>query len=574
MDKETVTFPKRMSIGWLKKMYDEDRLTPMQVIEYILDRSESYKEYNIFITPPSASLIKPYIDNLINIDRKRPLWGIPFVIKDNIDLAGVPTTAACPAYSYVPEESATVVKKLIEAGAIPVGKTNLDQFATGLVGTRSPYGECHNALREEMISGGSSSGSAVSVALGLAAFGLGTDTAGSGRVPAMLNNLIGYKPPIGSWSTKGVVPACASLDCVTVFTVNMEDAELVDMVARGFDEECIWSRKIENKPNRLPEKVYLPVNEPEFFGTWENDYRRKWHSALERIKEIGKKKKIKIEYIDYKMFYDAALILYEGAYIAERWQDLKGFVENNPGATFPVTEEILRSGAKTEQTAAKLFGNLHDLQLYRHKAHLLLKNAVMIMPTAGGSFTREQVRQEPVAANSKMGLYTNHCNLLDMAATAIPQDTKDMDKPFGITVFGRYDNEDMIRGFSNLFLDEEIVRLAVCGLHKKGRELEYQLTSIEAEFEKHAYTSENYRLYKLPTKPVKPGLVRVIEGGASIQVDVYCLTKKALGKFMADVSAPLVIGDIELEDGNIVKGFLCQEYILKEAKDITGEGTF
>lgn len=562
--------PERLSIAWIRKAYKEGGLTPRELARELIGRSEQYADYHIWITPPSMELIEPYLNAIEKIDRALPLWGVPFAVKDNIDLAGVPTTAACPDYQYIPRANAAVVEKLIAAGAIPMGKTNLDQFATGLVGTRSPYGECHNALDPAMISGGSSSGSAVSVALGIAAFALGTDTAGSGRVPAMLNNLVGYKPPVGSWSSRGVVPACASLDCVTVFAGSLEEAELVDSVARGFDEECPWSREIENKPSRLPSKVYLPKDKPEFFGQWAEEYEKKWDAAVQRILALG----IPVEYMDYRMFHDAALILYEGAYVAERWEDLKGFVETHPGSTFPVTETILRSGGREEQTAAKLFGNLHELQAYKHKAHLLLKDAVIIMPTAGGSFTREEVREDPIKTNSKMGLYTNHCNLLDMAAVAVPQDSSDRNRPFGITVFGRFDREDVVRGFAEAFLAHETMLLAVCGLHKKGGALAYQLEELGASYVESTRTGSDYALYRLHTTPVKPGLMKTAGRGNHIQVDLYALPVEKLGRFMARVSDPLVLGDVTLEDGRVVKGFLCQGYAARDAEDITSKGCF
>ena len=562
--------PERLSISWIRKVYQEGELTPRQLIRELIGRSEQYEDYHIWITPPVMERIEPYLQALETMDRELPLWGVPFAVKDNIDLAGVPTTAACPDYQYIPEANAAVVEKLIAAGAIPLGKTNLDQFATGLVGTRSPYGECHNALEPEMISGGSSSGSAVSVALGIAAFALGTDTAGSGRVPAMLNNLVGYKPPIGAWSSRGVVSACASLDCVTVFAGSMEDAGLVDSVARGFDEDCPWSREIEKKPARLPSRIYLPKDKPEFFGQWAKEYEKKWDAAVERVLSLG----IPVEYIDYRMFQDAALILYEGAYVAERWQDLKGFVETHPGSTFPVTETILRSGGGKEQTAARLFGDLHALQAYKHKAHLLLKDAVMIMPTAGGSFTREEVREDPIKTNSKMGLYTNHCNLLDLAAAAIPQDGSDRTRPFGITVFSRFDREELIRGFAGAFLSRETMLFAVCGLHKKGGALAYQLEELGASYRESTRTADGYALYRLPTTPAKPGLMRTNGVGNHIQVDLYALPVEKLGKFMTRVSEPLVLGDVVLEDGRVVKGFLCQGYAARDAEDITEKGCF
>lgn len=450
-------FPEKLSITWIKNNYRSRELTPEELIDEIIRRADETKEKNIWITEPSHEIIDKYVQSLPENKEDYPLWGIPFAIKDNIDLEGIPTTAACPEYSYIPDKNAFVVEKLIAAGAIPVGKTNLDQFATGLVGVRSPYGEVHNAYNPDYISGGSSSGSAVAVALGMCAFALGTDTAGSGRVPAMLNTLVGFKPPLGEWSTCGVVPACASLDCVTVFANNLADTQAVHFSARGYDTDCAWSLKYEEKGRNIPDKIYLPKNEPRFFGDNAEVHRLKWYQATNRLKKLG----IKIEYIDYQMFYDAALILYDGAYVAERWTDLKEFVEKNTGKIFPVTEKILRSGAAGDKTAAKLFEDLHKLQNYRHKAKEILQNAVMIMPTAGGTFTREQVRANMVETNSLMGLYTNHCNLLNLCAIAVPENSKDIDFPFGITIFGLADSENLVLETAERFLDTEDPLLTV-----------------------------------------------------------------------------------------------------------------
>ncbi len=563
-----IYFPEKLSFNWITYAY-KNGMNPVELMNEIVKRADEKSEWNIWIVKPDMKFIQNYIDNLPKNKENYPLWGIPFAIKDNIDLENMPTTAACPDYEYIPDKSSFVVDRLIKAGAIPVGKTNLDQFATGLVGTRSPYGEVHNSYQPEMISGGSSSGSAVSVALGMAAFSLGTDTAGSGRVPAMLNTLVGYKPPLGSWSTSGVVPACASLDCVTVFANSLEDAELVDSVAKGYDNNCSRSRHYENKGNKIPDKIYLPSAEPEFYGSFAEVYRQKWLRAVERIESLG----IKVEKIDYTMFSKAALILYEGAYVAERWQDLKEFVENNTDKIFPVTEKILRSGAKTENTAAKLFEDLHTLQLYRHKTEQILKNCVMIMPTAGGSFTRDEVRKNPIKTNSLMGLYTNHCNLLDLAAIAVPENSTDKEYPFGITIFGLHNEENLVRETARMFLDSEKMEIAVCGLHKKDMALEYQLTEIGGEFSYHTRTSKKYSLYRLNTTPVKPGLIKTAKGN-NIEVDVYKLPKNKFGKFMDKVNMPLCIGDVELEDGKIIKGFLCECSAISDAEDITSKGSF
>lgn len=564
-------FPGRLNITWIKNCYADGSLTPRELIGEIIKRAELTKDKNVWIVPPSKELMERYIEKLEKTGvNSLPLWGIPFAIKDNIDLEGVPTTAACKEYEYVPKESAYVVKKLIGMGAIPVGKTNLDQFATGLVGTRSPYGEVHNSLKDELISGGSSSGSAAAVGLGMAAFSLGTDTAGSGRVPAALNCLVGYKPSLGAWSTNGVVPACASLDCVTVFANNIDDAELVDSCARGFDDKCRWSKDIQKPVEKLPEKICLPDSMPEFFGGFADVYRNKWKSAVKRIEKLG----IKVEYIDCAFLKEAAAILYDGPWVAERWADLGDFVEKSPSAIFPVTKNVLESGARSELTAASCFRAMHTLAGYKAMARSLFKDSVLVMPTAGGTYTRDEVRKDPIASNSKMGLYTNHCNLLDLCAIAIPENSRDFDLPFGITIFGLSENEGLILGTARKFLEEETVKIAVCGLHLKGFPLEYQLTELGARFESHTRTAPEYRLYRLNTEPVKPALVKCGDGGMSIEVDTYDIPVKKIGEFLLNIPSPLVLGKVKLIDDSETVGFLCESGGLGDAADISGYGGY
>lgn len=442
--------PTRLTIETLTRAYDEGTLTPQQVVAGIIERARQHSASNIWIVPPTHELVDPYVEQLSQLDRtdreRYPLWGIPFAIKDNIDLAGTPTTAGCPTYAYVPERNAAVVTRLIDAGAIPVGKTNLDQFATGLVGTRSPYGECSNALRPELISGGSSSGSAVSVALGIAAFALGTDTAGSGRVPAALNNLVGFKPPLGSWSTRGVVPACASLDCVTTFAHTLDDACAVDAVANAFDSECAWSKQYnpEVRTEQLPAVVYVPAEEPRFYGQFAESYRTRWHATVERLRAATADAGIRLEPLDTTRFSQIASILYNGAWVAERWSDLGTFVDAHPYDIFPVTQTILKSGDRADLTAADAFEAFHTIAEARQWAASLLQNAVLVMPTAGGTFTRDEVRADPIATNSLMGLYTNHCNLCDLVALAVPTNQEPTDLPFGITLFSTSTNQGML----------------------------------------------------------------------------------------------------------------------------------
>ncbi|MFJ7513039.1 allophanate hydrolase [Peribacillus simplex] len=568
--------PQMQSINSLKEKYQSNQLTPEELIQDIVTLAEADKDFNIWITQPSMEHIQPYLDQLKTMDpEQKPLWGIPFAIKDNIDLAGAPTTAGCAEFAYNPDEHATVVKRLVEAGAIPIGKTNLDQFATGLVGTRSPYGETKNALNPELISGGSSSGSAVSVARGLAVFALGTDTAGSGRVPAGLNRLVGYKPSLGAWPVKGVVPACASLDCVTVFANSLSDAQLVDHVARGFEESDPWSRAIRRRPNALPKKICLLREPPAFFGPFSADYKQAWEDTVERIKKID----IPIEYIDGDYLSEASAVLYDGPWVAERWADLGPFITANEQSTFPVTEAVLRSGAKSEYDAASVFKAVHKLQVFKQKAHQQLKNAVLIMPTSGGTWTRADVRENPIQTNSDMGLYTNHCNLLDLCAVNIPSEDAAENLPFGITLFSGNEDEHLITGLADLFLhgiaspvNKSTTLVAVCGLHMRGFPLEKQMIEHGAVFLREAKTAPRYKMWRLATQPSKPGLIRTKEPGASIELELWEMPLSEFGFFASLIPSPLGIGTIELEDGTEAPGFVCEAAAAEMAEDISHSG--
>ncbi|BBN97870.1 allophanate hydrolase [Sporolactobacillus terrae] len=579
-------FPSLLTIEWLRTKYLEKKITPDQVIGIIIQRAQKDKQKNIWITEPNLKFIQTYIDHLSNLPiHKYPLWGIPFAIKDNIDLAEITTTAGCPNYAYTPSEHATVVNKLIQAGAIPIGKTNLDQFATGLVGTRSPYGETHNALRDELISGGSSAGSAVAVARGQAAFSLGTDTAGSGRVPAALNRLVGFKSSCGAWSTKGVVPACASLDCVTVFANSIDDALIVDRAARGFDKECAWSKPYPTPDPQLPKKICLPKYGLRFFGPFKKEYEKAWKKTVTDLHESG----LEIEWIDYALFKDIARLLYDGPFVAERWADLGPFVKANPGCTFPVTEEVLMSGAKEEYTASLLFETIHKLNEAKLKVKEILNDAVLITPTAGGTWTREQVRNNPIQTNSDMGEYTNHCNLLNLCAISVPFSDADDQLPFGATFFALPEHEDYILGLARTFGHEavhlkqsdvpsntkgETTQFAVCGLHMRGFTLEHQMHEYHAKFVRKVTTAKKYHMFKLETNPPKPGLIKTEHDGSSLQVEIWNFPLGFFGKFTASIPAPLGIGKIELEDGSEVPGFICEHFATVNAKNISSYGSW
>jgi len=551
-------FPEKLSVRWISTIYAAGDITPLELMGEIVRRAKATMHKNIWIIPPSLEFIEPFVRKIekLPLDERGPLWGVPFAVKDNIDVANLATTAACPAYAYVPKAHAETVRRLVDVGAVPVGKTNMDQFATGLVGMRSPYGETHNAYQPELISGGSSSGSAVSVALGMAAFALGTDTAGSGRVPAALNTLVGYKPPIGSWSNDGVVPACRSLDCVTVFANNIGDTALVDKVVRNTAGDS---------PRVLPKRILIPKEPPRFFGKWGDVYRRKWLEAVLRIERLG----VEILRVDTEVFSSAAKLLYDGAFVAERWADLGGFVDAHPGEVFSVTETILRTGAK--KNAADLFKDIHAIGRMREQVKSLLQDDIIVMPTVGGTFTREEARGDPIATNSLMGLYTNHCNLLNLCAIALPENERDRDCPFGITFFSLA--EDRLFAVAEKFMESCSCVLAVCGLHKKGFPLESQLTELGARFLRHAKTAVKYRLFLLQGTPKRPGLIRY-DDGAAIEVDLFELSLAKLGLFMEKVPSPLAIGSIELSDGTMVKGFLCEACAVSGAEDITALGGF
>ncbi|OCT14551.1 allophanate hydrolase [Paenibacillus pectinilyticus] len=597
---------KELTLSYLREKYEAGTLSPQEVMATIVDRSIADADMNIWITPPSLDLIQPYLDRLSSLSiADAPLWGIPFAIKDNIDLAGVPTTAGCAEYAFTPGEHAGVVERLIAAGAIPIGKTNLDQFATGLVGARSPYGDAHNALRPELISGGSSSGSAVSVARGQAVFSLGTDTAGSGRVPAALNRLVGYKPSLGAWPTLGVVPACASLDCVTVFAHTLADALAVDSVVRGVHAEDPWSRNVTRKPAGLPARVLLPHGELGFYGPYADEYRAAWGEEVARLKEVCLHENIPVVEVDVTLFAQAAAILYEGPWVAERWADLGPFIEANPGVAYPVTEKILRSGSAAEYDAASVFVAMHKLQQFKLEARKLLRDAVLVMPTCGGTWTREQVLADPISTNRDMGRYTNHCNLLDLCAVAVPAGDAAPETPFGITLFALAEEEGLICGAAELLnaasegvgAEAEVAAgvsamvsgtasavasasaesaspvsttlVAVCGLHMRGYPLEKQMQGCGARFIREDESAAKYSLVKLPTSPAKPGMIKQQQGGAAILLEIWEMPLEAFGGFAAAIPAPLGIGKVELRDGTEVPGFVCEAYAAEGAEDVT-----
>ncbi len=523
---------------------------------------------------------------------EQPLYGVPFAIKDNIDLAGAPTTAACREFASMPAASAPVVQRLIEAGAIPVGKTNLDQFATGLVGTRSPYGTPRNPFRADVIPGGSSSGSAVATAAGLVSFALGTDTAGSGRVPAGLNNLVGLKPTRGALSARGVVPACRSLDCVSIFALTCADAAEVLGIAQGFDADDPYSRH--RAVNRSwPPALRLGVPAPRdlsFFG--DEEARRSFQESLARAKALG----AQLVEIDFAPFRETAALLYHGPWVAERWAALREFHRRHAGAFLPVTRKIIEGAANL--SAADAFDGFYKLAGYlRRTAAEWEKMDALLVPTAPRPYTVAEVAADPLHTNIRLGTYTNFVNLLDLSALAVPAGFRADGVPWGVTFIApAWREADLLALGARWHADiggrlgatshplpagtwretpaaADAVRLAVVGAHLSGLPLNHQLTERGARLAWSGRTAPDYRLYALPhSAPPKPGLVRVAAGGAAIAVEVWELPVAAFGGFVAAVPPPLCIGTVALENGEEVKGFLCEAAAVGSARDITAFG--
>jgi allophanate hydrolase len=425
-----------LSISHLQAQYRAGGLTPTQLVKQLdAEIGDVNNKHNIWIRRLTLDEMLVFAKNLEDkTPASLPLYGIPFAIKDNIDLAGVPATAGCPDFAFIPEVSASVVQKLIDAGAIPIGKTNLDQFATGLVGTRSPYGACKNSINPEYISGGSSAGSAVAVALNMASFSLGTDTAGSGRVPAAFNNLVGVKPSLGLLSTTGVVPACRTLDCVSIFAKNTQDATTVLQVAQGFDAEDAYSRESPQSEaiidNKFGNSFVFGVPKPEqlaFFGNVETP--QLFQQAIQQLEKIGGK----MVEIDFAPFIETAQLLYEGPWVAERYAAIKDFFDTKPDSIFPVTKQIIGNAAKF--SAADTYSAMYKLKALQRKAGKVWRDIdVLVTPTAGTIYTIAEVEANPIQTNTNLGYYTNFMNLLDLAAIAVPSGFYGSGVGFGVTL--------------------------------------------------------------------------------------------------------------------------------------------
>lgn len=587
-----------LSIASLQQAYRNGTLTPLQVVEQVL-AAIGEDTHTAWIHRIDAATLRAQAQALMERGPEGlPLWGIPFAIKDNIDLAGVPTTAGCPDYAYTPAASATVVQRLLDAGAIAIGKTNLDQFATGLNGTRSPYGACRNAFNPDYVSGGSSAGSAVSVALGHVSFSLGTDTAGSGRVPAGFNHLVGLKPSLGLLSTNGVVPACRSLDVVSIFALTADDAQQVFAVAHGYDAQDAFSRPAQPHGFDFGRAVQWRVGVPraeqlQFFG--DSAYAQCYAEACAHAKALG----AELVEIDFAPFAETARLLYEGPWVAERYQAIRAFIDAQPESVFPVTREITLGGAKP--LAADAFAAQYRLRALAQRCVAVWSRIdCMLLPTSPTIHSIATMLAEPIARNSDFGTYTNFVNLLDYSAIAVPAGFRPDGMPCGVTFVAQAHQDQPLLHLAQRWqralqgqaatlgatgqtavpfeaaasasaVPSGQIRVAVCGAHLAGQPLNHQLTSRGARLVLRTSTAPEYRLYALPDGR-RPGLVRVASGGAAIEVEVWELAAAHFGSFVDGIPAPLGIGRTVLLDGSQVAGFVCEPYGVDGATDITAFG--
>jgi allophanate hydrolase len=570
-------------------------MTPAQTVARSYARIRDYNDPAVFISLRDEKDALAEAEALTKKDAAQlPLYGVPVAVKDNIDAQGLPTTAACPAFSYSPAHDSTAVAKLRAAGAIIIGKTNLDQFATGLVGVRSPYGIPVNPIRSDLIPGGSSSGSGVAVSAGLVPLALGTDTGGSGRVPAMLNNIVGLKPSLGLISTAGLVPACRTLDCISVFSLTVDDAMTALQVMAGPDGADPFSR---NRP--LAEVTAFPRNlrlgiprngQLIFFGDKASE--KAYGEALQRWTSLG----ATLVEFDLEPFYETARLLYEGPWVAERYLVIRNMLASSPDSIHPVTREIAAAGARL--TAADTFAALYRLQALRRIAERAFTNLdAVVLPTAPTAYSTAQVLANPIELNSRLGTYTNFVNLLDLCGLALPAAMRPDGIPFGITLLAPAGHDARLASIGRVFhantklkmgakgltqpplaslpsgVHGDEIAIAVVGAHLSGMALNGELKTLGGRLLEQAATAPDYTLYALSTTPPKPGMLRVEAGkGSSIELEIWALSAAAFGKFVAAIPPPLSIGTIRLTDGRDVKGFIVEPAAINGARDISGFG--
>lgn len=618
------------TLGWTiadwQRAYREHDADPRALLAPLIAASAGD---NAWITPLDDTHLARQLDLLaarreaVGSLAALPLYGVPFAIKDNIDADGWPTTAGCPAFAYAPQADATAVARLIAAGAVLVGKTNLDQFATGLVGTRSPHGAVANSFDPRYISGGSSSGSASVVARGLVPFSFGTDTAGSGRVPAGFNNIVGLKPTKGWLSTHGVVPACRTQDVVSIFSLTVDDAGLVAAIAGGYDSADPYSRRAPQAAARMwPQQPVLAVPDTlEFFG--DDIARAAFDHALDTLQAMG----VTLRRVDFSPFRELAELLYQGPWVAERFAAVESLWRRDPDSINPVVRSIVEQAPRYDATAT-FNAEYKRAALTRRIQNALAEVDGMVVPTSPSIYTIAELDADPITLNSRLGVYTNFANLADLSALALPAGVRTDGLPAGITLIGPAWGDHALATFGKQWLakqqlplgatqrpfaqaqapashvddgasgltgstpaapspasgaprpsslegaapDGAVIRVAVVGAHLRGMPLNHQLTSRNGVFVEATTTADTYRLYALAnTTPPKPGLVRAAQG-AAIAVELWDVPATRFGEFVAEIPAPLGIGTLTLADGRSVKGFICEPYALDDAREITSFG--
>ena len=569
--------------------------TPKDIVDEVYKRIEKIDDKGIFIYLAKKEEIYKQLESLGEMDLdQKPLWGIPFTVKDNIDVKDQPTTAACPAYEYHAKEDAFIVEVLKEAGAICIGKTNLDQFATGLVGLRTPYGTPKNAINKDIIPGGSSSGSAVAVSHQFFTFSLGTDTAGSGRIPAALNNIVGLKPSLGSLSKRGVVPACLTLDTVSIFTSNIDDAYNIYKIASKYDEKDPYSvKKPELTYKNLDDlTIAIPDSKSQIF--FDDEIQKKSYlDTVDFIKEKG----FKTIEIDMQPFFDVAELLYEGTWVAERYTVIEELMKKQSNDILEVTREVIQKAENFN--ACDTYRNIYKLNELKRKIKPILDMFdILCVPSMPKLTTLKDLEEEPIKANSRLGTYTNFVNLLDLSAIAFPTNKREDNFPGGVTIIGKAFKElllakfaksiqkDMDLNYGNtsnkITLDDDLtfgesydeIELAVVGAHMSGLALNKELLKLNSRLLYKSKTIPKYKLYKLAEgEPIRPGLIQD-EDGVCIEIEVWAIPTKNMGAFEKKIPKPLSIGTLELEGDKQVKGFLCEPIGLKGAIDISSYGGF
>ena len=565
---------------------------PRDIVEEVYRRIDKVGDPGIFIYLLDKEEVLAAAGALGEFDPGKPLWGIPFVAKDNIDVAGKPTTAACPAYAYTPSEDAFVIAKLKAAGALLIGKTNLDQFATGLVGVRSPFPPPKNAVDPDIVPGGSSAGSAVAVGHGIVSFSLGTDTAGSGRVPGALNNIVGLKPTLGTLSAGGVVPACRTLDTVSIFALTVDDAYEAFQAAAGFDPSDAYSRNIgAGRLGDVPPTLRIGIPDDrtiEFFG--DEAQSASFSETVDLLKAEG----AEIVDVDFTPFYDVAHMLYEGAWVAERHTVIEDLMRDDPEAVHPVTRKVV--GAALGLSATDAFRGIYRLkELARKTEPVLSELDLLLVPTVPTFYSVADLEADPIGPNSRNGTYTNFVNLLDMCGIAVPVAKRPDGRPGSVTLLAKAGQDGLLASLARKLetlaphvlgatgwelpaaphvlpdaADDELA-VAVCGAHMSGMALNHELTGRGGRFLESAQTSDAYSLFALAGGPPKrPGLVRGDPAsGTSIDLEVWALPKAQVGGFLAGIPAPLGLGTVELADGRQVTGFICESAGVAGAEDIS-----